>query len=100
LAPHELEAINALTSQVELWRSETNHQFELLNTKLFGAESGENEHGRIPALEAAITSHEKRIKRQERRTLLQQGAVALLGVFLLVAEFLYHVRGALSLKGN
>jgi hypothetical protein len=94
LAPNEsahiATLITALTDEVRGYREDT----RVLNTKLFGDPSKENEHGRIPALEKTVTDQGKRIRSQEK---LSWAARAIVGFIVLVSGLAYEIS---NIKGH
>lgn len=66
-------------------------EIRLLRLELFGQKNGgESEHGRIPALEAKVKNHDKRIFSLERLALK---AVTVCGLILFLFEaYMHYVR--------
>jgi hypothetical protein len=66
-------------------------EIKLLRLELFGQKNGsESEHGRIPALEVKVKSHDRRISSLERLALK---AVTVCGLILLLFEaYMHYVR--------
>lgn len=72
---------------IEAFRGE----FNVFVTQLLGAPDQDKPNGRIPLLETASASHEKRITRIERVFLMFCGAAFLLKTMAWMADSVYHI---------
>lgn len=102
MSPHESTAIAELTDEVRGYRRD----LEVLTTKLFGDPNNENEHGRLPVLEAAVIAQAKstalefeaqgkRIRRQEQLSWMVRGVI---GAVVLISAIAYEISS--TLKGH
>lgn len=83
--------MNTSDSQVLQSLNDFRGEFNVFVTKLLGDPDGDTPTGRIPLLEAASQSHEKRLTRIERGALMLVGAAGLLKVLAWSAESIHHI---------
>ena len=98
MSPHENQILNQLTDEIRGYRKEVNAYREdvaVLHTKLFGDKNTENPKGRIPVLEAAVSSHARRLKKVEPIALVLRAVYA-----ILIASFGYLLNHFFPFKGH
>lgn len=78
-----------ILEQIHLHRED----FRMFRTELLGGAEQDKPNGRIPLLEVASASHEKRIRRIEHFLAMLVGAAGLLKVLSWSAESIYHIVG-------
>lgn len=92
LAPNELSAISEVKELVQEHISD----FRVFVTKMLGDDQSELPTGRIPILEAAQKTLDRRVMRLEAFILMVFGGVGVVKLIAWLAELWYHAQGALK----
>jgi hypothetical protein len=87
LAPHDAQLIIELTNEIRGYRQD----LKVLTTKLLGDPDNENEHGRLPMIEAKVEAQGKLITHVIKREWMWKGATVLISAAFALCTAIYEI---------